>query len=45
MYKDDLLEQFKKFGLLYYYLGEKLWDLFNDYDIHKAQRIPMILES
>ena len=45
MHKDDLLEQFKKFGLLYYYLGEKLWDLFNDYDIHKAQKIPLILES
>ena len=45
MYKDDLLEQFKKFGLIYYYLGEKLWDLFNDYDIHKAQKIPLILES
>ena len=45
MYKDDLLEQFKKFGLLYWCIGDKMWRRYGKYSSDKLEKIPMILDA
>jgi len=43
--KDYLLDQFKKFGLLYGCIGHKMWRRYGKYSSDKLEKIPMILEA
>ena len=45
MYKVNLFEQFKKFGLLYWCIGYKMWRRYGQYNSDKLEKIPLILEK
>lgn len=45
MCQDDLLGQFKKFGLLYWCVGYKMWRRYGKYNSGKLAKIPLILEK
>lgn len=45
MNKDYLLDQFKKFGLLYWCIGDKMWRRYGKYNSDKLEKIPLILEK
>lgn len=45
MYKEDLLNQFKKFGLLYWCIGDKMWRRYGKYSSDKLEKIPLILDA